>query len=187
MNSLALKLNEISSLSEESESEFLNAWKYWTVPKNHFLVRQNSISNYIYFINKGAVRIFYRKNEKEVTEWISMDQQFFLSLTSFYLRAPSQLIIQTLESSEIYGIHHNELMTLVDKHRDVERLLRNMMTGGFIMSQQRIFSMQFESARQRYEKLLAQQPNIIQRVPLSYIASFLGITSETLSRIRSKK
>jgi hypothetical protein len=62
-----------------------------------------------------------------------------------------------------------------------------MMTGGFIMSQQRIFSIQFESAQQRYEKLLAQQPNIIQRVPLSHIASFLGVTSETLSRIRAMK
>jgi len=185
LDSLSTKLNEISPLSEPSESELLNAWKYWAVPKDHFLVRQNSIADYIYFINKGSVRIYYRKHEKEVTEWIAMDQQF--SLTSFYMRAPSQLIIQTIEFSEIYGIHYNDLMSLVDKHRDVERLLRNMMTGGFIMSQQRIFSIQFESARKRYEKLLAEQPNIIQRVPLAYIASFLGISSETLSRIRKIK
>ena len=187
MSTLLTKLNEITDLSEESGSEFLNAWKYWNVPNDHFLVRQNAISDYIYFLNKGVVRIYYRKLEKEVTEWIAMDEQFFLSLASFYMRAPSQLIIQTLEPSEIYGIHHNDLMSLVDKYRDVERLLRNMMTGGFIMSQQRILSIQFESAQQRYEKLLAQQPNIIQRVPLSYIASFLGITSETLSRIRARK
>ncbi|MGZ3926839.1 MAG: hypothetical protein ACXVJG_07770 [Mucilaginibacter sp.] len=78
-------------------------------------------------------------------------------------------------------------MSLVDKYRDVERLLRNMMTGGFIMSQQRMFSMQFESAQQRYKMLLETQPSIIQRVPLSHIASFLGITPETLSRIRAMK
>jgi len=103
------------------------------------------------------------------------------------MRTPSRLIIQTLEPSEIYGIHHNDLMMMVDKYRDVERLLRNMMTGGFIMSQQRMFSIQFESAQQRYKKLLEHHPNIIQRVPLAHIASFLGITQETLSRIRGMK
>ncbi|MGZ3819461.1 MAG: Crp/Fnr family transcriptional regulator [Mucilaginibacter sp.] len=187
MTSLQSRLNEISPLTAESQTEFLNAWRHWSVSKDHLLVRESSVSNYIYFVEKGIARIFYHKNGKEVTEWIAMDEQFFLSLSSFYMRTPSRLIIQTLEPSEIYGIHHNDLMSLVDKYRDVERLLRNMMTGGFIMSQQRMFSMQFESAQQRYKMLLETQPSIIQRVPLSHIASFLGITPETLSRIRAMK
>ncbi len=187
MNSLSSSLKKITQLSPESESEFLSAWKFWSVPKDHLLVRQNTISDYIYFIEKGVARIFYYKNEKEVTEWIAMDEQFFLSLSSFYMRTPSLLIIQTLEPSEVYGIHHDDLMSLADKHHDVERLLRNMMTGGFIMSQQRMFSTQFESAQQRYENLLKNTPDIILRVPLSYIASFLGVTLETLSRIRSAR
>lgn len=185
MNLLSANLNKISPLSPESESEFLSAWKYWSVPKGHFLVRQNTVSDYIYFIEKGVARIFYYKKEKEITEWIAMDEQFFLSLSSFYQRIPSILIIQTLEPSEIHGIHHNDLISLANKYHDVERLLRNMMTGGFIMSQQRMFSIQLETARQRYENLLKISPHIVKRVPLSYIASFLGVTLETLSRIRS--
>jgi hypothetical protein len=78
-------------------------------------------------------------------------------------------------------------MSLADKFHDVEKLLRNMMTGALIMSQQRMDSLQFETAKQRYENLLKNTPGIIQRVPLSYIASFLGVTLETLSRIRSSK
>jgi CRP-like cAMP-binding protein len=185
LNSLSANINKITALSPESESEFLNAWKFWSVPKDHLLTRPNAISDYIYFIEKGIARIFYYKNDKEITEWIAMDQQFFLSLNSFYTRSPSRLIIQTLEPSEVFGIHHNDLMALADKYHDVEKLLRIMMTGGFMMSQERMFSIQFESAHQRYEHLIKNTPDIIKRVPLTYIASFLGITLETLSRIRS--
>lgn len=187
MDFLTAKLNEISPLSKESEAEFLTCWKHWTFSKNHLLVKQHAISDYLYFIDSGSARVYYIKEEKEITEWIAMDREFFLSLTSFYLRAPSQLIIQTIEPTEIYGIHHDDLMNLVDKHRDIERLLRNMMTGGFILAQQRLLSLQFESARQRYDALMKQHPNMIQRVPLGYIASFLGITPETLSRTRGMK
>jgi CRP-like cAMP-binding protein len=187
LNLLSTNLNKISPLSHESESEFLSVWKYWSVPKDHLLVRQNTVSDYIYFIERGVARIFYYKNEKEITEWIAMDEQFFLSISSFYQRIPGRLVIQTLEPSEVYGIYHDDLMSLANKYHDVERLLRNMMTGGFIMSQQRMFSIQFESAKQRYENLLKNTPDIIRRVPLSYIASFLGVTLETLSRIRSAR
>lgn len=114
-----------------------------------------------------------------------MDQQFFLSITSFFERKPSHLIIQTLEASEVYGIHYNDLMRLADQYHDIEKLLRKMVTLSLILSQQRMDSIQFETAQQRYEKMLQTSPNIIQRVPLSCIASFLGVTPETVSRIRS--
>jgi len=157
------------------------------LPKDNLLVREQTVSDYLYFIEKGAVRIYYHKKDKEITEWIALDKQFFLSITSFFQRTPSHLIIQTLEASSVYGIHHNDFMSLADKYHDIERLLRKMVTGSLILSQIRMDSIQFETAHQRYERLLKVSPNIIQRVPLSYIASFLGVTLETLSRIRSAK
>ena len=87
----------------------------------------------------------------------------------------------------MYVIHHDDLMKLADEHHDIERLLRKMVTLSLILSQERMDSIQFESAQQRYEKLLKTSPQIVQRVPLTYIASFLGITLETLSRIRSQR
>ena len=113
--------------------------------------------------------------------------QFFLSITSFFQRTLSHLIIQTIEPSLVYGIHHDDLMRLADEFHDIERLLRRLVTLSLILSQERMDSIQFESAQQRYEKLLKMTPQIVQRVPLTYIASFLGITLETLSRIRSQK
>jgi CRP-like cAMP-binding protein len=196
VKSLVKAITEISLLSPECLQTFISAWKQWTVPKDQILLREHTVSNYIYFIEKGVARIFYHKNaspndssgrDKEVTEWIAMDNQFFLSITSFFLRSPSHLIIQTLEPSELYGIHHNDLMALADKHHEIEKLLRKMVTLSLILSQQRMDSIQFETAQQRYEKLLTTSPDIIKRVPLSYIASFLGVTLETLSRIRSHR
>jgi CRP-like cAMP-binding protein len=177
----------ISLLSPESGNTFINTWKYWSVPKDHFLLREHSVSDYIYFIQKGVARIYYYKNGKEITEWIALNEQFFLSITSFFNRTPSHLIIQTIAPSEVYGIHHNDFMALADQYHDIERLLRKMVTRSLILSQVRMDSIQFETAQQRYEGLVKKMPNILQRVPLSYIASFLGVTLETLSRIRSQK
>ena len=187
MEALQKQMASITSVSKHSLEEFLAVWKHWSVPKDHFLLREKTVSDYIYFIEKGVVRIFYRKNEKEITEWIAMDQQFFLSIRSFFERTPTKLIIQTLEPSEVYGIHHDDFMRLADKHHDIEKLLRKMVTRSLILSQIRMDSIQFETAQQRYERLLKDSPQLIQRVPLSYIASFLGVTLETLSRIRSTK
>ena len=187
MESLKKAISAISPLSTESMDAFTRAWKNWITQKDFFLLKENTVSDYIYFLEKGVARIYYYKNGKEITEWVALDGQFFLSIKSFFQRTPSYLIIQTIEPSQVYGIHHDDLMKLADEDHDIERLLRKMVTFSLILSQERMDSIQFESAQQRYEKLLKTTPQIVQRVPLTYIASFLGITLETLSRIRSQK
>lgn len=187
MEALKKVITALSPLSAESMNALLKIWKHWSTPKDFFLLKENTVADYIYFIEKGVARIYYYKNNKEITEWLALDEQFFLSITSFFLRKPSHLIIQTIERSEVSGIHHDDLMRLAGTYHDVERLLRKMVTWSLILSQERMDSIQFESAQQRYERLLKSSPQIVQRVPLTYIASFLGITLETLSRIRSQK
>ena len=177
----------ISSLSIESKDAFFKAFKTWDIQKEHFLVREQQVCNYIYFVAKGSVRIFYYKNEKEITEWIALDEEFLLSIKSFFQRSPSHLIIQTLENCEVWGIHYDDLIRLSTTYHDIETWFRKLLSAALILSQNRMDSIQFETAHQRYENLLKQHPNIIRRVPLTYIASFLGITLETLSRMRAKK
>lgn len=185
MELIEKRISALSPLSPEIMKIFVDAFHQWTVPKDHFLVREKEVCDYIFFIKKGVARIYYYKAGKEITEWIAMDEQFFLSIISFFERTPSNLIIQTLEPAEVMGIHYNDLTRLAAQHHEVETLYRKMLAGSLILSQYRMDSIQFESAQQRYEKLLQNSPQIIRRVPLSYIASFLGITLETLSRIRS--
>ena len=185
--SLATAIRQIAPLSAESETAYLAAWQEWHTPRDYLLLREKEVSDYVYFIASGVARIFYYKNGKEITEWMALDGQFFLSITSFFQRSSSNLIIHTLEPSHIFGIHHNDLMRLAATHHDIETLFRKMLTLSLILSQRRMDAIQFETAQQRYEKLLQQHPGIIKRVPLQYIASFLGITLETLSRIRSAR
>ncbi len=114
-----------------------------------------------------------------------MNQVFFMSITSFFKRTSSRLIIHTLEPVQLWGIHHNDFIALADARHEIEKLLRKMVTGSLILSQERMESLQFETAMQRFQRLMQSSPDVIQRVPVQYIASFLGITKETLSRIRS--
>lgn len=187
MQALERAISNISVLSPPVMNTFLSAFHQWSVPKDHFLLREQAVCDYIFFVKKGIARIYYFKNGKEITEWFASDEQFFLSITSFFERTPSKLIIQALEPAEVMGIHYNKLIQLAADHHEVETLFRKMMVKSLILSQHRMDSIQFETAQQRYENLVKQQPQIIKRVPLSYIASFLGVTLETLSRIRSGK
>jgi CRP-like cAMP-binding protein len=177
-------LNRIFPLSENGAGLFLTEWEQWDLLKDQFVLREHRIADYIWYLEKGAIRIYYNKDEKEVTEWLALDDQFFMSITSFFQRIPSRLIIQALEPSSVWGIHHDRFMQLADEHHEIERMLRMMVTGSLILSQQRMESIQFETAHQRYQRLLQEAPDIVSRVPGVYLASFLGITKETLSRIR---
>jgi CRP-like cAMP-binding protein len=185
MEPLLAALNKISVLSPPLQALFVGAWQSWQVPKEHFLLREQGVCDYIFFIRKGAARIYYHKKDKEITEWIAMDEEFCFSIVSFFERKPSRLIIQAIEPCEVMGIHYNDLNRLAAEHHEIETLYRKMLAYSLILSQYRMDSIQFETAQQRYVALLNNHPQIIQRVPLTYIASFLGITLETLSRIRS--
>jgi CRP-like cAMP-binding protein len=94
--------------------------------------------------------------------------------------------IQLIEDCTLWGISHEHLQELYDKHKDIERLGRVMHERYYVRLEERFVNNHFKEARERYENLLSQSPHILQRVPLGYVASYLGITQETLSRIRNK-
>jgi CRP-like cAMP-binding protein len=185
MTALYQALSERSPISQSEMDLFLGKWKAAEYPKNHLLLTAGQVSDHFFFLEKGAIRIFYYKAGKEITEWLVVDRGFFFSITSFFQRIPSRLIIQTLEPSTVWAIHHDALMDLCNYHLGIARVWRELLTRSLIYSQVRMDAIQFESAEQRYQKLVQARPEIVQRVPLGYIASYLGVTQETLSRIRA--
>lgn len=185
MDAFLRQLNAVYHLPEPARQAFLAQWKPMHHPKGHALVREGGVCNHLFYVSKGLVRIYYHKRDREITEWLAPDDSFFFSIRSFFERTPSRLIIHLLEPSELLAIRHGDLMRLCDQYHEVEKLFRRMITGSLVLSQMRMESLQFETARQRYQTLLEQFPTLLQRVPLAYIASFLGITQETLSRIRA--
>ena len=154
--------------------------------KNDFLVTEGKICRHLYFLQHGALRGFYNLEEKEVTHWFGFENDFVTSFHSFITQQPAVENIQLLEGSILWAISKDSLTRLMNQHFDIERLVRIAYEKYYIRLEERFVNAQFKSATERYQNLLKQTPHIIERVPLGYIASYLGISGETLSRVRSR-
>lgn len=179
-------VDKISPLTNEGKAELKQICTLRHLKKNDFVLRHKAVCDGFYYIHKGMVRIFYYKHEKEITEWFALENSFCFSIISFFKKTPSELIIQCLEDTELITISRDGLYRLSDYSIEISRFFREMLAGSLIASQNRMDSMLFETARQRYENLITIYPSIVRRAPLQYIASYLGIKAETLSRIRTQ-
>lgn len=155
------------------------------VQKNSDLQAIGKTCKTIYFIKKGITRIYYLKDGIDVTESFAWENQILVRVESLFTNKPSSKAIQVLEDSEIIAIDANKLFALYDEYRDIERLFRKVFEMSHVETINRIESIQFHTAEERYHNLLKEFPEIIKRVPLKYIASYLGITQVSLSRIRA--
>jgi CRP-like cAMP-binding protein len=179
-------ISQFTNLSDDSNEAMSKVLKRLDLPKGHVLVKANSVCNYVYFIEKGLTRTYYLNDGKEVTDWLSAEDSFACSIVSFITRKPDRRIIDLLEPSVLWALHYDDLESLYKQHHDIERLGRHLVSFGLIQVQQRFDDLHFASALQRYQKLMQTNPDLIKRVPLGIIASYLGISQETLSRIRAQ-
>jgi CRP-like cAMP-binding protein len=132
------------------------------------------------------LRGYYDLDGKEITHWFSFEGDFFTSFHSFISQEPAVENIQLLEGSILWSIAKEDLMKLLDQYHELERLLRIAYEKYYLRLEERFVNAQFRSATDRYKDLLLQAPHFIERVPLGYIASYLGVSQETLSRIRGR-
>lgn len=173
-------------LSTEAQNALHNCFEKISLSKNEYLLREGQISRQLYFLEKGALRGFYNLDGKEITHWFGFENDFVTSFHSFITRQPAVENIQLLESSTLWSISKEQLTNLYNSHHEIERLVRIVYEKYYIRLEERFVNAQFKTARELYENLLLQTPHILERVPLGYIASYLGISQETLSRIRSR-
>jgi CRP-like cAMP-binding protein len=131
------------------------------------------------------VRQFYFKYNKDLTEHFSCEGDVLTCIESFFLRQPSQLIVETLENTASWGVSFENWQRLTEESWEINMLYRTLMAKALILSQQKADMLRFEPAHVRYNRLLETQPQILQRAPLVHIASYLQMTPETLSRVRS--
>src|SRR6266540_1655912 len=170
---------QFTSLSEDSKQAFSTILKKLELPKGRTLIHANTICENAYFIEQGLARTYYYKKGKDVTDWLAAENSFVVSIVSFLTQQPDRRIVELLEPSLLWAIP-------CKRYHEIERFGRLLVSHGLILVQQRFDDLHFASALERYKKMLQQNPSFIQRVPLSMIASYLGISQETLSRIRSK-
>jgi hypothetical protein len=180
---IAAKINLSPTLKTAIESSFIRE----EIPKKKQLLREFQYCRKLYFLEKGTVRTFYHHEGKEITSWFYNEDNFVSSWHSFYSQNPSFEYIETVEDSILYSIEYHDYQKLLNNNTDFERFGRLMAEEYIIFIDQYSKGYMFLSAREKYDQLLSYFPDIELRVKLGYIASFLGITQETLSRIRSKK
>jgi CRP-like cAMP-binding protein len=158
------------------------------LPKNHLLVDLGDISKEIYFIIKGCLRYYYiTDNGREVTGFIFQEQMMSGSHNSFFSQVPSSQILETIEYSEVLVLGYTGLIELYQKVPKMNELVRKILEHRFSFAQSVIASLIINKPEERYRQLLKQQPGLINRVPLHILATYIGITPVSLSRIRARK
>jgi CRP-like cAMP-binding protein len=187
MRPLLEYLKKFHPISKEAEEALLNICTPVTIPKNKDLQPIGHTCRTVYFITKGVARIYYFKDGIDITESFAFEENIIARIESLFTGKPSRKAIQVLENAEIIAINANELFRLYDAFPEIERLFRKIFEAAYVETVNRIESIQFHTAEERYQTLMEQAPDIIKRVPLKHIASYLGITQQSLSRIRAAK
>ncbi len=176
----------ICPLSIEAKKSLSEIAKVIRVSKNHLLLEEGKICEYLYFVEKGCLRGFMNLDGSLVTYWFAIEGTFATSFGSFISRQISKESILTIEDCELIAIHYNDLSVLYSQYHEFETVGRIISQQYYLQLEERTYGLQFLSAKERYDQLVIAFPSLLQRVPLGHIASYLGISQETLSRIRAK-
>ncbi|MBQ7470979.1 MAG: Crp/Fnr family transcriptional regulator [Prevotella sp.] len=153
--------------------------------KGEMILKEGEICENIYFIDYGLIRQFYFKNGKEVTEHLGEDHSIFMCIESLFKEEPSYLQVEALEPTLVYAMPKRDLEVVALHNVNIQMMYRKILEESLIISQIHADLVRFESAQSRYEKMCKLNPKVILRAPLVYIANYLQMTPETLSRVRS--
>lgn len=144
------------------------------------------ICDMIYFVNKGAIRGYVKDAKKEITTWITIENELVASIHSFILQIPSYENMEAIEDSELLGMKHADLQHLYDIEPDFNITARRIYEKYYSDAEVRALMGRLSKAELKYEYFLKTYKHLSTRIPLKYIASFLGINLETLSRVRGQ-
>lgn len=153
--------------------------------KNEMILREGETCTNIYWVVKGLVRQYYYKNGKELTEYMASENTIVMCIESLFREQPTHLQIKALEPTIMIALPKAELEAVAMKSVNIQILFRKILEESLILSQHHADMLRFESAQDRYAKLVKNQPQLVLRAPLVYIASYLQMTPETLSRVRT--
>lgn len=167
--------------------DFINQRAYPSEPaKGEILVTAGEMCNNVYLIRKGILRSFIKEGSKEITTWISGEQELATCITCFGLKQPARENIQALEDCELSVLSMEDLQYLYEHFPELNIVGRKILEKYYRDAEERAFIARLMEATSKYKHFIATKSDLLNRVPLKFIASYLGMTLETLSRIRSK-
>ena len=155
-------------------------------PKNHLLHVENKVCKHSFLIEKGVARIYHFKDGKDITSHFAFEGEAITAIDSLLQKKRSKYNIELLEDSTLFSVSFEDMENFYQQSIIHERFGRLFLQQVYVDLVERIEAIQFHTAQERYDNLLDKQPHILHRVPLMHISSYLGITQETLSRIRAK-
>ena len=153
--------------------------------KGQSILKEGEVCKNIYYLDRGLIRQFYLKNEKEVTEHLGADHSIFMCIESLFKEEPTKLQVEALENSWVYALPKSDLEKIALHNVNIQMMFRKILEESLIISQIHADLVRFESAKSRYKKLQKLYPQVILRSPLTYVANYLQMTPETLSRVRA--
>lgn len=153
--------------------------------KGDMILKEGEVCRCIYFIDKGLVRQFYIKHGKDVTEHLGDDHSVFMCIESLFKEVPTQLQVEALEPCMIYALPKDRLERVALHNVNIQILYRKILEESLILSQVHADLVRFETAQNRYRRMCKLYPQVVLRAPLLFIASYLQMTPETLSRVRA--
>lgn len=186
MTALEQHIKSYFGISEDDLSTVASLFSLQTIKKGTFYLKTGHLCDKLSFVKSGMLRIYITNEEKEVTQWISTQGYFVTDLASLVFSQPARWTIQALADTELYTISKDDytrINKIVPQWSELEKLF---IAKCFILLEDRIFSHLSMSAEERYEAFFQTNKELFNQVPLQYIASMLGMTPETFSRIRKK-
>ncbi len=153
--------------------------------RGEMIIKEGDVCRNIYYIERGLIRQFYFKNGKQITEHLGVDHSIFMCIESLFREEATKLKVEALEPSIIYALPKQRLEQVALHNVNIQILYRKILEESLIISQVCADLVRFETAQDRYRKFSKLYPEVVLRAPLVYVASFLQMTPETLSRVRS--
>ncbi|WP_316817549.1 Crp/Fnr family transcriptional regulator [Pedobacter nyackensis] len=180
-------LNEIYPLPPASITEICKYIKEVSYEKGDIILRADKVETKTFFIKKGIVRAFATPVENDITFWFGEEGETILSMRSYVEHKKGYENVELLENCDLYELDNGHLQELFNKDIHIANWGRKLAETELLKIEKRLISRELQSAKQRYDELMNNRASLLQRVPLKFIASYLGITQVSLSRIRKEK
>jgi len=157
-----------------------------TLGKNEHFLKSGDICNCVAFIEKGSMRQYFSYSKKEVSSDFFFENSFIVSFASFLSQQPSIVNISAIETCELLVLHHADVMQLIDTYPSLRKFADVLIREQYIRAERREAALLLLSPEERFNRIVEEHPKLFKRIPLHYVASYLAITPETLSRYRRK-